>query len=170
MLKLIGIVLIVGSCSAIGISINGVLGRRVQTLRGFICAFQIVKAEVVFRFASTSEILQDICEQCGGGAGYFFKSAQKLMSKERIPLWSAADRLIPMLSQYGISETQREQIARALSAMGRYDAHQQAQALDIVIAQLEDELISARKEHGEKGKLYRAVGLSAGIMLALVIM
>ena len=170
MLKMIGVVMIIGSCSAIGISMSNALRERMAALKSFIAALQILKAEIVFRALPIPQILHRIEEECSGPAAGFFSVTAQVMQKENTGFHPAAERQLESLKRCNLKKGDIRHIAEALHALGRYDAGAQAQALTAAEVSLQQELDDVRKEAAQKGKLYQAVGLTTGIMLALVML
>jgi len=149
---------------------SNALRERIAALKSFITALQILKAEIVFRALPIPQILHRIEEECIGPAGSFFSAAALTMQQENIDFHSVAENQLENLKHYNLKKGDIRNIAEALHALGRYDAGAQAQALTAAEVSLQQELDDIRKEAAQKGKLYQAVGLTAGIMLALVML
>lgn len=169
MVKLMGLVLIIGSCSAVGIFMNRSLRERTVALQSFIVALQIIKAEIVFRALPLGDILQIIGQACRGPAADFFQAVQAEMGDGGQSFWDAARAWLSSLKVNGLSESDLRHISSALHAMGRYDGAAQSEAIAHAVRALEQELESANRELSQKGRLYRAMGATVGIMIALVI-
>ncbi len=168
MIKLLGAILIVGSCSVVGFSMNNRLKTRVAALKSFIGAIQLLQAEIVFRKAALPDILPLIVRECAGAASAFFRQIEQCMSRDGKSFLTAVDILSPELRHFDMKWSEIEWIRSVGHIAGRYDAPAQADRLSGVVAQLEQSLRQAQDEYGQKGKLYRALGLTAGIMIALV--
>lgn len=149
---------------------SSALRERMAALKSFIIALQILKAEIVFRALPIPQILQRIQQECTGAASSFFAAAEQAMQQNKTDFHSAAESQLESLRRYSLTKSDIRQIADALQALGRYDAGAQAQTLTAAEVSLQQELDDVRGEAAQKGKLYQAVGLTAGIMLALVML
>ena len=168
MIKLLGAVLIAGSCSVVGFSMNNRLKGRVAALKSFLGAIQLLQAEIVFRRSALPDILPMIIRECSGAASAFFRQVQQCMLRDGESFLSAFELLVPELRHFDLKWSEIEWIASVGHIAGRYDAATQADRLSGLIAQLEHALQQAQEEYGQKGKLYRALGVTAGVMIALV--
>ena len=167
-IKLLGAVLIAGSCSVIGFSMNNRLKGRVAALKSFLGAVQLLQAEIVFRQSALPDILPMMIRECSGAASDFFRQVLRLMVEKNESFMSAVAFLVPELRHFDLKWDEIEWLASVGQIAGRYDAATQADRLSGVIARLEQSLDQAQEEYGQKGRLYRALGLTAGVMIALV--
>lgn len=111
-------------------------------------------------------ILQHIAEQKGSfTAPYFAGICGEL---ERYGLQVAARRAAPELRKLPLTESDLRELDHVFDAVGKYDGETQAEALNHAILQLELQLKDARGQQAQKGRLYRAVGFSCGVALALI--
>lgn len=169
MLKLIGAIMIAGACSAMGISMHRSLNARVFSLKGLISALQIIKAEIVFRRTSIPDIMHLIVLQTEGGVKDWFISLAAAMDHgSSFP--SAYQKLMADLSSLSLTASDIALLSQGFNVLGKYDAVSQSEILSGVLARLQGEWEQANADAAQKGKLYRALTLSAGIMLALIVL
>ena len=152
-----------------GISMHRSLNARVSSLKGMISALQIVKAEIVFRRTSIPDIIQLITSQTDGGVRDWFLDLDNAMD-QGVSFPSAYQKLLPSLSSLTLTASDIELLSQGFRILGKYDASSQAEVLSGVLARLDEELVQASTDASQKGKLYRALSLSAGIMLALIVL
>ena len=164
MLKIIGILLIVASCSAIGFLQSKSYNQRVDGIKSFIDAFSFAKAEIVFKNSSTAEVYNMIANRCKGWAKDFFEYAYS--SGERLNI----DILKTKLDEYGINQAEKAEILRILSTLGKYDGANQADIIDVGIQRLEDLYKQAQTDVTKNGKLSSAFGVTAGIVIAILLL
>ncbi len=148
---------------------NKKLRDRVTTLKSFVSALQIIKAEIVFRALPIPDILQIIINERRGSAAEFFSAIMSTMQSESSSFWRAVQKNSHMLSGFCLTESDIRLISSALYPIGRYDGTSQSDALTSAVSALDAELESASLDLGQKGKLYRSLGMTAGIMLALIV-
>ncbi|MBQ9535581.1 MAG: stage III sporulation protein AB [Clostridia bacterium] len=168
MLKMIGLIMIAGSCSAIGISMNRAIKKRISSLRSFISALQIIKAEIVFRSAPVPQLLETT-DEIGGAAAEFFKRIGERMQTRSGSFWQAAQHEAHFLMESGLNASDSKNIFHALYSVGRYDAAMQADIINAALRHLESELKRVEAEAAQKGRVYSAMGITAGIVLALAV-
>lgn len=158
--------MIVGSCSIMGISINRKLCERIRVLQEWIAALHEMKAEIVFRALPIPSILLRFAEQQNHFTAPYFSLVCKNL--EPYGLQTAAKMAAPELRRLPLIETDLHELDHVFDAVGKYDGETQAEALNHAIAQLELQLEDARQQQAQKGRLYRAVGFSCGVALALI--
>ena len=168
MIKLLGVLLIAGSCSAVGFSMNSRLKARVSALKSFLGAIQLFQAEIVFRRTPLPDILPLVERECPGAASAFFRQVHARMAEMGIGFSAAMSQLLPQLRFFELRQDELDWISSVGHIAGRYDAPMQSDRLSVVITRLERSLQQAQEEYGQKGKLYRALGVTVGIMIALV--
>lgn len=142
-----------------------------QALGSFMTALQVIKAEVVFRALPVPDILDTLRRECRGPAAPFFGRVLEDMEagREDGQFWPCAQPWLETLTRQGLSAQDVRHISSALYALGRYDGAAQAEAIDGALRALEGELAAANSELGQKGRIYRAMGVTVGIMLALIV-
>lgn len=147
---------------------NNRLKVRVSALKSFLGAIQLFQAEIVFRRTPLPDILPLVERECPGAASAFFRQVGARMTETGAGFSSAMNQLLPQLRFFELRQDELDWIASVGHIAGRYDAPMQADRLSVVISRLERSLQQAQEEYGQKGKLYRALGVTAGIMIALV--
>ena len=131
-------------------------------------ALQLLRSEIAFRQTAIPDILPLIVRECQGAASTFFRQIDELMRKDGMGFCPAVDRLAPELRHFELKWDEIDWIASVGQVAGRYDAATQADRLAVIATRLEHSLSQAQEEYGQKGRLYRALGITAGIMIELV--
>ena len=166
MLKLLGAILIVGTCSLMGVSINRRLCDRVRVLQEWVMILQEIKSEIVFRAAPIPAIFQAIADKQENFTSQYFKMIYNNM--RTFGLQSSVELSLCELRKLPLTESDLRELQHVFDSLGRYDAPTQAESLARTISALEHQLLDAKLEHNQKGRLYQAIGVSCGIALALV--
>lgn len=147
---------------------NSRLNDRVRALRSFMSALQVIKAEIIFRSAPLPDILKEISAKQSGAAGIFFGKTYLSMQKGK-DFWSSCQKWTPDLYSFGLTDSDIKLISDALYALGRYDSHSQAESINNSLIALDAANKEAKELCAQKGRLYRAMGVTAGIAIALII-
>ena len=90
------------------------------------------------------------------------------MEKTGHSFWECAQLCLKGLAALGLSEADVRALTAALHALGRYDSAAQAEAIDRAVHTLNRAREEAEGELNQKGRVYRAMGVTVGIMLALI--
>ena len=160
MLKIMGILLIVASCSAIGFLQSRSYRQRSDGIRSFIDAFRIAKAEIVFKNTPVYDVFGVLEQQATGTAKSFFsyiKSDDSLSA-------------VGILKHANLKEQDRGEIDTFLSVLGRYDSTNQAEMIDKTILRLEELHKQADNELAKNGRISSALGLTCGIVIAILLL
>ena len=138
---------------------------RTNGIKDFITAFQIAKAEIVFKNTSIPEVCQRIEQQCNGAARTFF--GKKIDLKEDRIIEDYSDRYFE-LKKYCFKEKEINVIKDIVSVLGRYDKDSLLNMIDKGIVQLDDLHKNAQIEQEKNGRLSTAFGITCGIVLAVL--
>ena len=152
------------SCSAIGILQSRSYKQRADGIKSFIDAFSVAKAEIVFKNSTIIEICKMIEKQCSGAAKDYFCL---IIAEESIP---DSDRLALGLDRYQLKDPEKAEILSTLSVLGRYDGANQTEMIDKSVAHLEQLYSGAKDDITKSGKLSSAFGITAGIVIAILLL
>ena len=169
MLRLLGAALLVAGCGGLGFSAAGRLARRVGVLRALLGALEGMERELSFRLTPMPELLERAAESP--------PPAGELFARCRARLDELGERPLSQLWRESVEDTPLGLTGPALLALeelgdvlGRYDGEEQRAALARTRAELGRALEQAREESEKQGRMYRALGLTAGAMLAILLL
>lgn len=149
-----------------GVSINRRLCDRVCVLQEWLIVLQEIKAEIVFRAAPIPVIFRNLADKQYNFTSSYLNSL--CTSLQTFGLQSAVELCARELRKLPLTESDLRELQHAFDSLGRYDVQTQSEAITKTISALERQLLDAKLEHSQKGKLYQAIGVSCGIALALV--
>lgn len=171
MLKMIGIVLIIGSFTGMGITQRQQLGSRVRALEAMLTATDLIGSELAFRLTGIPDIIRMLAQDNRVQIALIFGSMQTMIGKEDgLSLtykWMKAFR--QWGGQAGLSPQDVAVLCDMSDFIGKYDAASQKKCLDHARKRLEHQLEQARAELKSKGAVYRTCCIAAGILLVLVL-
>lgn len=160
--------MIIISCSAIGLSLSRDMNKRKGSIKAHIEALRIIKSEILFKGSDLRSIMTLLKNRCGGAAADFYALSFENASKG-LTYSKAAEKNFSLLKKEGLTGEDIEIIKSFCNVLGRYDACSQSEMISRAIDGLEENLSELKGEMASKGKLYRAIGATAGIVLALVV-
>ena len=148
------------SCSAIGFLQSRSYRQRADGIRSFIDAFHIAKAEIVFKNTPVCDVFGVLEQQATGVARSFFAC---IKTENSI---SAAD----ILKRSNLKDRERGEIDTVMSVFGRYDSGNQAEIIDKSIVRLEELHKQADNELAKNGRISSALGVTCGIVIAILLL
>jgi len=171
MLKLMGAVLVFGSCAALGLSARQELRRRVAADDAMLLALSLICSEISCRRTPLPEIIDALANHTEPILQCVFQRLQRRLKEENGLslgyLWSATLR--EQREQIGLGRAECGILCSAANYLGRYDAAEQVAGLEQVSRRLLSARQSAEQELTNKGKLYRTCGIAAGLLVILVL-
>ena len=171
MLKLLGAVMIFGSCAVLGLNARQTLRRRVSAADAMLLALSLIESEISCRRAPLPEIVDELAAQDNPVLKTVFQSlARRLREQNGLSLgylWRAALR--DERERVGLGKAECEILCDAASFLGRYNADEQTAGLAQIARRLETARGIAAEELQNKGNLYRTCGIALGLLVILVL-
>ncbi|MFR4239878.1 MAG: stage III sporulation protein AB [Butyricicoccus sp.] len=166
MLKLIGSVMVFGSCAALGLSARQNLRRRVAAADAMLLALGLIRSEISGRRPTEivglrrkraadrrkSSHAAAPAEQNGLSLGYLWRST-----------------LRDCRAQVGLGTQECDILCDAANYLGRYDADEQLTGLSQVERRLAASREAAQEDLANRGNLYRTCGIALGLLVILVL-
>lgn len=168
MLKLIGAALILIGASSVGMGTAKELGRRSETLSAFLAALDRMEAELSFRLTPMPELLSRLSNELEGPVGAFFSTCEKGLSTLGDVPFSKVWNQALQEEQLALLPEDRVSLEQLGAVLGQYDVEGQRNAMEGVRHQLALCLEAARGRQRKIGRVYRALGVSAGVLCILL--
>lgn len=169
-MKLIGAVLVVIACTIYGLEKAAGLYKRRRTLADFLDAFRFMEAELLNNARPLPEVFFELSCNAGkevrGFFTYLSENMSRLGDESLSQLWCDG---LNSHRQPSLSGIQRQELLRPAMVLGKFMGEEQAKAIESTISRLEPELLKATEEAKAGLRLYTGLGLTAGLMLAAVI-
>lgn len=171
MLKLLGAVMIFGSCAALGLSARQVLRRRLAAADALLLALALFMSEIEGRRAALPDVIDELSANENPIVSKVFTAlSRRLREQNGLSLgylWCA--NLREMRDEVGLGQAECEILCEAANFLGRYDAAEQLAGLRQVSRRLAASREIAANELENKGNLYRTCGIATGILVVLVL-
>jgi len=169
--KLLGALLLVSACAALGLERSLELRRRVRNLSALLDALALMRTKICRLLTPLPEMAEDLGREAPEPVRPLFLSLRKELPRlgERpfSELWAGAVEA----SRGGL--LLRGEEAEALCALGLQlggSAAEQERAIECASARLELCLQSARAEAESRCRLYAGLGLASGLLLSVVLL
>jgi|GEM_PF-3749561 len=166
--KLFGVCMVVGGAAVIGFSEGGKLTLRVRILEELIQVFEGIRNEVLFSSLPIGQVIEGISAKRSGVV------AQFLAGIVSAPQESFSERYLFSLEAHArellLDKESFLRLCEVRHYLGKYELSEQDRSLTKTLEALEACLLRAQTERGSKGKLYRTLGVSAGIMSVILLL
>ncbi len=170
MIRLMGAALLTAGSAALGLGAVVRLEGRVSDLRGILAGLDAMDRTLAARLAPLDEMFFSASEITRGRPhALFLFCAQALRCESPLPFretWAAALREMPLC----LVQTDLDLLQPLGGVLGQYDGDSQSVALVQCISQLRQQLEAAAQRRRNVGKVYATMGVSVGLLLAILLL
>lgn len=171
MLKLMGSIMILGSCAALGLSARQGLRKRVAAADAMLLALSLIRSDISCRRTPLPEIIGGLSDNDNPVIRTIFRGLQRRLREQRGVsfhyLWRV--NLRDNRTEVGLGSAECDILCDAANYLGRYDAAEQAEGLQQIERRLTASRAAAAEELKNKGNLYRTCGIALGILVILIL-
>lgn len=167
-MKVVGVVLVILSCSAFGVNMAGKLRERAKFLHSLVRGLTILRNELCSSLITVGEALKLLSDKDRGPAYEFF--AQCRLNFETVPFKTAWTAAALSGSRWGMDSEECGILAGLGDVIGRYDAEKQKELIDKVSEYFAERARFADEENRRQYKLRTALGVGSGLMLAVLLL
>lgn len=168
MMRLVGAACLACGAIAMGLGAIAHLDGRVKDLRGLLAGLECVQRELTWKLAPLPDALALAARQGGGNSGEFFslcaQGAQHLRGRTFAQVWQQAGEA----SQLRLESVDVQLLEGLGAVLGQYDGDSQRLALEHTREQLETQLDEAVEQRRRLGRVYGALGVTAGAVLMIL--
>lgn len=168
MFRLIGAVLVAGGCAAIGWQAAARLRERAAALSSLLGALELMESEIQYRLTPVPELMLLLSRQAAPPARALFEACRDRLGQRREEsfdaIWSHSLTALPLLRR-----AEAETLLELGGVLGRYDVEGQERAIAYTRRRLESFLREAEEDRKRRGKVYRALGVAAGLCAAIIL-
>lgn len=170
MLRAVGAALLLSGSAGLGLAGVRRLERRVAALRSLIEALELMERELDFRLPPMKELILETARRSAEPASGFLRACGEgmdaLEGRPLAGLWrqTAAEKL-PAL-KHG----EQEVLFSVGAVLGRYDGEGQRRAIAAARERLAGFLSDAAEERRRQGRVYGALGVTAGAFLVILLL
>lgn len=172
MLRMLGMVLVIGACTALGLSARQKLVRRVNVITQMIQAFDFLIAEMQTNRTPLPSLISMLSQQDLPGASVFFDRLRaRLERNDGLSFSYHWQRTAGEVSaEIGLEQAETDVLRQASSYLGRYQAEQQLAGLQHTKQDLAAIGRQAQQSLTTKGSIYRTCGIAVGVVVVLLML
>lgn len=171
MLKLLGSVVVVFSCSLIGMTIASHYSRRPGEIRALQNALQLLETEVSYGATPLPDALACVAERCDQRvAPLFSRTGQELLTMRGVTAreaWETA--LKEYYPQSALNRCDRAILLELGNSLGISDREDQLKHLSLAREQLKLEQAKAEDASARNTKVYNYLGFLGGLTVVLIL-
>ena len=171
LLTALGATLILGACTALGLSARGRLRRRIAALSAMLDALAFLRAEIEGPHTPLPDLIAALARGGQPDTRRLFGEIGRRMDKAPgMSLgyhWSSAVR--DLADELNLGPDAAAVLRDAAAVLGRYDAGQPLQCLAYTAARLATCRREACAAYRRHGSVYRTCGIAAGIFVVLIL-
>lgn len=172
MIRTLGIIMILGSSTAFGCFKKAQLLHRVKSLEQMILAVKIMQRELRFNFIKTNELILLLAKQLNSPIKEIFHKIYKLaISDNFVPI---EKKWVSMFKKYGefvnFYPEDLEIVMRISEVLGKFDVNEQVKSLEYFKTMLEANLSDAKLKYSNEGKINRAIAVTVGMIIVIILL
>ena len=168
MLKMIGVILVVGGASGFGIGKGLQFYRQLRQLREFYNALEILKCELNYTLMPLPKLCRVTAQRVNGvAAAYLLRYAKKL--EDNIPRTKAAAQCLEGIRGLSLPRDAQMALLELFGTLGRYDLDGENRLLQLTAHRLNAAIERYQTEKKPLARGYAVLGTCTGIALAILL-
>ncbi len=171
MLKLIGAIFVIVAGSILGATEAMRLSARVRSLTSIVSSLEIMRSEICDRLTPLPELMEILAKTGPSPAKSFFANClQELQSLGIHSFFEIWKRAAKATYQLELRPNEFLAFCEIGLPLGKYDIEEQRAGLDAAISRMTEFRRKAEEERKSYGKVYAALGVTAGIFTVIILL
>ena len=154
------------SCSLIGILISKKYSNRVNELKEFKNALNMIKTKIRYTYAPLPEIFAEISENVDTNISNVFKNAAEKMN---ICTAGEAWDLALKIEDLNINNEDRNALRNLSKLLGKTDLEGQLNQIEMTSDFLDKQIRTAENQRDKSEKMYRTLGMIMGLAIVIIL-
>jgi len=165
-LKTILYILIIATSSSLGIMLSQKYINRVDELKTFKSALNMLKTKIRYTYAPLIDIFTDISKSLRGNISILFQNACQQIEEQ-----GATDGFCTAIEMtyLNVSKEDKQVMKNLSKLLGKTDAEGQINEIELTESFLEIQIEKAELEREKNAKLYKTLGVISGIGLVIIL-
>ena len=169
MIHLLGAALAAGAAAYLGFSAAAALSRRVRALEDMVQGLSLLEQELELDSPPLPQLMERLARRCRGPALSLVRECRLALDRlEEEDFSTAWRRAVSRREELG--EAGRQALLPLGDTLGRCGWEDQRRAAECVRRRLEELACQARQEGRGRGRVYRALGLTGGAFLVILLL
>lgn len=170
MLKVFGAVLLLIGGLSLGLNAAGRLSQRVDSLRQFIRAINIIAAQTYYGDAFLTNVLDKAASDTNGAVSCFFAAMSRRLSANRfiLPTEAARESLEELTGRLAFTAADCQAVLFMAEKLGSMQRAAQDDYLKLIENEFISRLSEAQQASQQKGKLYSYGGVCGSLLLIIL--
>ena len=169
-MKLAGMIVILVSAGSVGFRIAAALKRRCRLLQQLLAALGVLQNEIGFCGTPLPQAFALAAVASEGTVEALFSAMAREMDRRRwLTPAAALEQAWQEQPDLREEEALRQCLLALAASLGKYDRDSQLTALEAAKTRLADLLHAAEQERSVRSRTYEALGLCAGLALAILL-
>ncbi|MEG0772911.1 stage III sporulation protein SpoIIIAB [Clostridium sp.] len=171
MIKILGLLLIVGSSTVIGFIYGDGMRKRVRELKELQRGIYVLKNEINFMQSLLPEALVKVSEKCTGSINKIFRTTSDILLKnEEVDVFRSFKKSIEINSKIlSLTNEDLNIFLDLCKSLGEMDVEGHNDMFNLVSENLNKAINEAESNLDKNIKMYRFLGFSFGAMVAIIL-
>lgn len=169
MVKMLGIIMVLGSSTALGFFEKHKLLTRRKALMKMLDSINIMTRELKFSFIEIPKLIKKLADKSPIG-NIFAQIYSEIKKKDGL---SIEHKWIKCFKEYGmligLAKEDIDIIIKISSVLGKYDVNEQEKALNYYNLQLKNNLDILELKIKNEGNIYKTLGVSIGLVIVIIL-
>lgn len=169
-MKVTGICLILCSSTSIGFLLSNNLKDRIEELEVIKKLLLLLRGEIKYNHSTLSEAFRVIARRLKPPYGTLLLTVSEEMDsmcgQTLAQIWGHC--IEKELGESALKREDKEKLTALGGQLGYLDMEMQLGTIELYLEQIQEEIKNARESQKRNGRLYRAMGVMAGIFLAIL--
>lgn len=170
LLKILGAILTIFSCSALGFYFSNEMNVRVKQLRELKKYVTILRGDIRYGGTPLPEAISNLASRSPGAYQSFLKNVSEQLYQSKggtfSEIWGRC--VWSDLKNTSLTGNDKEGLIRFGDTLGYMDREMQVNTIDLYLNQLQEEINDQASVAKERTKLYNVLGIMAGIFITIV--
>ena len=171
MLKIIGSFIVIGTATITGFSYAGLFSERVKQLRDIQYALRALEAEIVYTETPLSVAFKNVGLKCDKPISKLFLCISEVLHKKQVKsvLDAFNEANLDSKGEVYLNKEETEVMSSFMNSLGNTDIEGQKKNFNITIKKLELFEEKAVESKNKNEKLYKYLGVSAGLLVVIIL-
>ena len=170
MLKILGLLCVVGSASAVGFGFAAGVRRQAEQLRALQTALGQMKSETAYRMTPLPELLSQVGADTDGAVGALFSRCALELRRRTSTVQFAMQTALAHTPGLSLPQSARRALLALSGALGKFDVDGQCRAIDLARSRVDEALEDVELASRARCRSYRTLGMCTGLAIAVILL